>query len=149
MQAYTHILQAIADGEQIEMLEYGIEGTTLLYLRWVNKQPTEILQAIVNQKASNHFRIACNKKILSINGCDFPEPERVVLEVGTEYYIPNLFNERMWDCWVWEGDEDFDNRNLERGLVHLTKEAAILHTKAALSLTDFRYCVNDSQLKET
>lgn len=43
MQACAHILQAIADGEQIEMLEYDTEGTTLPYPSWVNKQPTEIL----------------------------------------------------------------------------------------------------------
>lgn len=146
MQAYAHILQAIADGKQIEMLDYFPGNST--HLVWVKKPSTEVLQAIVKQKDSSQFRIACNKKTLSINGCDFPEPERVTLEVGTKYYIPNLFNERMWDCWAWEGDDDFDNRNIERGLVHLTKEAAILHAKAALSLTDFRYCVNDSQSKE-
>lgn len=52
----------------------------------------------------------------------------------------------MLDYFVWSAD-DYDKRNLERGIVHRTKSAAILHAKAALSLTDFRYCVNDSQLK--
>lgn len=54
----------------------------------------------------------------------------------------------MFDYFVWNADE-YDKRNLERGILHLTKSAAILHAIAALSLTDFRYCVNDAQLKET
>lgn len=148
MQTYAHILQAIADGEQIEMLEPYLEGSTLQFLLWVNKQPTEILQAIVNQKDSSHFRIASNEKTINVNVPGFPEPERNTLEVGTEYYTPNLFAGEMFDYFVWSAD-DYDKRNLERGIVHLTKSAAILHTKAALSLTDFRYSVNDSQLKET
>lgn len=148
MQAYAHILQAIADGEHIEVLEPYLEGSTLQFLLWVNKQPTEVLQAIVNQKDPNHFRIASTEKTVTVNVPGFPEPERNTLEVGTEYYTPNLFDGEMFDYFVWSAD-DYDKRNLERGIVHRTKSAATSHAKAALSLTDFRYCVNSLQSKET
>lgn len=146
MQAYAHILQAIADGEQIEVLEPYLEGSTLQFLLWVNKTSTEVLQAIVNQKDSSCFRIASNEKTIDVNVPGFPEPERTVLELGTEYYTPNLFAEEMLDYFVWSAD-DYDKRNLERGIVHLTKAAAILHAKAALSLTDFRYIHNQKKPK--
>lgn len=133
MQTYAHILRAIADGEQIEMLDYYPEDSTRS--GWVKKSLTEVLQAIVNRKAPNQFRIANNEKTISVDVSDFPEPKRVALELGTDYYIPNLFSESMFDYLVWGGDE-YDERSLERGLVHLTKSAAILHAKSCLCLSD-------------
>lgn len=147
MQAYAHILQAIADGEQIEVLEYHFAGLTL-YSKWFKKPTPEVLQDIAHQKSPDQFRVASNKKTISINGYEFPEPERVVLEIGTVYYTPNLFNERMYDCWTWcRDDSDNWKFNLKRGLIHLTKEAAIAHTKACLSLTNSKWCKDSSQVE--
>lgn len=137
MQAYAHILQAIADGEQIEMLDYYPEDST--QPGWVKKSSTEVLQAIVNRKAPNYFRIASNEKTMNVSVPEFPEPERNALEVGTEYYVPNLFTGGLEDCFIWSADE-YDKRSLERGLVHLTKSAAILHAKTCLCLSDLHYC---------
>lgn len=128
MQAYAHILRAIADGEQIEVLEYYLEGSTLPHPQWVKKPTPEVLQDIAHQKSPKQFRVASNKKTISINGYEFPEPEQVAPEVGVPYYYPNLSDYLQYSLRVWT-ESDMDKYLLQQRLVHLTKEAAIQHTK--------------------
>lgn len=71
-------------------------------------------------------------RYININGHQVPEPVREPLEDDQEYWIadiryaPSVFN--------WENN-DADNRWLERGIIHLTKEAAEAHSAALLSFT--------------
>lgn len=77
-------------------------------------------------------------KTIKIGEFDVPAPETERLVKGTVYYYPSLTTEANYASTRastrWDND-DFDQRLLKRGLVHLTKEAAIAHTKALLSLT--------------
>ena len=73
------------------------------------------------------------KRVIEVNGRTFPEPERVPPKRGTIYWTPYLLAtavvDRSWD------DDDFDMRALNRGLVHLTAEAAEAHIDALLSIS--------------
>lgn len=70
---------------------------------------------------------------LNINGHVVPAPERKPLSNGTEYFVPYLFDGKA-DNYEWAGD-DVDNHFLNRGLVHLTEEAASAHAQALISFT--------------
>ena len=71
-------------------------------------------------------------RYIDINGHQVPEPVREPLEDDQDYWIadiryaPSVFN--------WENN-DADYRWLERGIIHLTKEAAESHSSALLSFT--------------
>jgi hypothetical protein len=73
-------------------------------------------------------------KTIKIGEFDVPAPETKRPVEGTQYYYPTLVSEVGYASARWDND-GFDKKLLEQGLVHLTKEAAILHTKALLSLT--------------
>ncbi len=74
-------------------------------------------------------------RTININGFDVLEPVREPLEYGQEYYIPTIAADlRVASLFTWY-DNDHDFRWLEKGIVHLTKEAAELHAKALLSFT--------------
>ena len=63
-----------------------------------------------------------------------PEPVREPLECGQVYFIPGLVELRFVQEFSWQGDVS-DKLFLRCGLIHLTKEAAVIHAEALLSLT--------------
>ena len=73
-------------------------------------------------------------KTIRIGEYDVPEPVREPLEKDTEYWIANFSLAELADSFKWYSDK-FDNRVLKNGLIHLTKEAAVIHAKALISLT--------------
>ena len=73
-------------------------------------------------------------KTIRIGEYDVPEPVREPLEKDTEYWIADFSLEVLADRFKWYSDK-FDNRMLKNGLIHLTKEAAVIHAKALVSLT--------------
>ncbi|HDU8700536.1 TPA: hypothetical protein RG717_002311 [Morganella morganii subsp. morganii] len=71
-------------------------------------------------------------RFIDINGHQVPEPVREPLQTGQEYWVADV---TKWDDeWYWN-DDNRDNLWLERGLIHLTKEAADIHIAALLSFT--------------
>lgn len=74
------------------------------------------------------------KKTLRIGAFDVPEPVRKPLEAGTKYYVPKPHSEPLVDYYKWVGD-GVDHTLVQRGLAHLSEEAAELHAKALLSFT--------------
>ena len=73
-------------------------------------------------------------KTIRIGEYDVPEPVREPLEKDTEYWIAHFSLEELANRFKWYSDK-FDNRVLKNGLIHLTKEAAVIHAKALMSLT--------------
>ena len=73
-------------------------------------------------------------KTIRIGEYDVPEPVREPLEKDTEYWIAHFSLAELANSFKWYSDK-FDNRVLKNGLIHLTKEAAVIHAKALLSLT--------------
>lgn len=70
-------------------------------------------------------------KTILVNGIEVPEPVRTSLEKYEQYWIaaPSVKGFTLQVRWI-EDNEDF--RLLHSGLIHLTKEAAVLHSKAML-----------------
>ncbi|HCU0871584.1 hypothetical protein [Morganella morganii] len=71
-------------------------------------------------------------RYIDINGHQVPEPVREPLEDDQEYWIADI--RYAVSVFNWENN-DADNRWLERGIIHLTKEAAEAHSAALLSFT--------------
>ena len=62
--------------------------------------------------------------------CPAPETEAPV--IGCHYWFPFFGNERNVAVSIWE-DNFYDNRALSRGLVYLTREAAIARAELMLA----------------
>lgn len=71
---------------------------------------------------------------ININGIDVPKPESKELICNTLYYIPKPEYKALYTSSCWNNHR-IDKLRLERGLIHLTKENAIAHAKAIISLT--------------
>ena len=70
---------------------------------------------------------------LNINGHLVPAPEREPLPYGTTYYTPLLLDGKAATC-AWYDDQT-DHHRLNSGLIHLTKEAALKHAQALISIS--------------
>ncbi len=98
------------------------------YKPW--RVPVDEYQAI----DGDDWSLTPKRRTITINGIDVPAPEVVAPADNTEYWWPDLFAEQGFSSSCWYSD-DYDNRALARGLVHLTEEAAIKHAEALLSFT--------------
>jgi len=73
-------------------------------------------------------------RTININGHEVPEPVREPLMHGQEYFSVDTWNDKIVENYCWVNDR-VDQIMLQRGLIHLTREAAELHAKALLSFT--------------
>lgn len=81
------------------------------------------------------WNIGCQYRIrprtIRIGNIDVPEPVREALPVGQKYFIASPdFSEYAYTA-EWS-ESSRDNHWFSRGLLHLTKEAAIEHAKALI-----------------
>ena len=74
-------------------------------------------------------------RTININGFEVPEPLRIEPKFEEPYWIADPASRDLADQYKWAG-HTVDFRWLQRGLLHLTKEAAELHAKALLSFTE-------------
>lgn len=123
---HADLIHAWANGAEIQFK--GAEG-------WFNaRNPT--------WHDDTEYRI--KPKTININGFEVPQPVTKPLEKGQIYYIVSITNVNAinrCDAYIkhfWKDDE-IDRAWLQAGLIHLTIEAASLHTKALLSFTDKLY----------
>ena len=72
-------------------------------------------------------------RYININGHQVPEPVREPLEIGRYYVVADTTIGGL-RTHIWQAD-DVDMFLLQRGLIHLTKEAAEAHIAALLSFT--------------
>lgn len=72
-------------------------------------------------------------KTITVNGFEVPEPVREKLERGCDYFLASTGADGYFEQYGWY-DDDTDNKWLSRGLIHLTKDGAIDHTKAMLGI---------------
>ena len=73
-------------------------------------------------------------KTININGYDVPEPLRVAPPKGTPVYVVGVYSLMNDAHFKWDGGT-LALQALEAGMMHLTREAAELHTQALLSFT--------------
>ncbi|EJD6037747.1 hypothetical protein M0J18_RS04770 [Morganella morganii] len=79
-----------------------------------------------------HVEYRLKPRFIDINGHQVPEPVREPLKIGQVYWLVRIHG--AIDSFEWEGDHAC-NAWLERGLIHLTEEAAEAHRVALLSFT--------------
>ena len=87
------------------------------------------------------FRMSCEYRIkpktIRIGEYDVPEPMREIPARGTTYYVVDTVTPNSPRKYAWAGDTaDIGWFNL--GILHSTRDAAVLHAKALLSLTEVR-----------
>ena len=72
-------------------------------------------------------------KTIKVNGFDVPEPLREAPENAADVFLPDPCNIDCYRHMRWYYF-DYEKKILQRGLCHLTKEAAIAHAKAMLGI---------------
>jgi hypothetical protein len=122
------ILRAIADGKTVQMRS-RLRPTT-----W-HDEPTPF-----EYLSDELFEWRIKPETITINGHEVPAPVREPLENGQVYWQVSLGNDDMCFQYAWRGDYSGDmlllkRGLLKRGLIHLTREAAIAHAEALLSFT--------------
>lgn len=113
--------------EQWEVRQFFKDSGSIFYGGWRDCAPSDMT-------FPNDYEYRRKPRTININGHEVPEPVREPLECGTEYFIPIIRERRFAIDFYWT-DEKTDKRFLERGLIHLTEEAAIAHARALLSFT--------------
>lgn len=117
------ILRAIADGKTIEVKEL-ID----------NENAWEEVCNPWNFILHKDYELRIKPALININGHEVPEPVREPLKKLNRYWFVDFSENRCFCESEWDGDE-MDYFRLQLGLIHLTKESAIAHTKALLSFT--------------
>jgi len=74
-------------------------------------------------------------RTIRIGNYDVPEPLRVAPEKLKSYYFVEISYATLACVTTWTNDAT-DNFRLDSGICHLTCEAAELHAKALISLTE-------------
>lgn len=111
--------------EILPIVQAAANGETIEYQHWIIQERASFTKA-------GKYRIKpCT---IRIGEYDVPEPCREPLENGGLYWIADLGEESPLLGYTWRG-ERIDTICLSRGIIHRTKEAADIHSKALISLT--------------
>jgi hypothetical protein len=101
---------------------------------WVSIDPkwllSEIVKGFIDPKC-----VRVKPDVILINDHEVPYPCREALKVGTEYWYVALATSNNPVVHAYWDDDSFDEVALSRGVVHLTKGAALKHAEALLSFT--------------
>lgn len=124
---YAHILRAIAEGTTIQIRRIADEDS------WFDLPSNDVLSMIAD---GTYKQQGLRVKPLIINGHHVTEPERKPPPHGAAYWLADIVSSDLSDMseFTWQGNA-VDHQWLDRGLIHLTKEAALIHAKALISLT--------------
>lgn len=87
-----------------------------------------------NPQWGDDFVYRRKPNFININGFKVPAPHYGEMRLGQQYHIPDICNGRLVDTFIWSRCGTSVSW-LERGLVHLTREAAEDHARALLSFT--------------
>lgn len=68
-------------------------------------------------------------RTILVNGYEVPEPVREAPKIGHGYYFASVNMRDFFGHLLW-GEDNIDRFNLERGLVHHSREAAQAHGRA-------------------
>lgn len=116
----AEILRAIADGKRMRM------------------RINNVFEDVTGDEALKYMLsgqdISIKPETITINGHEVPCPVREPLKDAQCYWFVSFWGLDIVDEAIWWRDE-IDNKRLEHGLIHYTKEAAIAHAEALLSFT--------------
>lgn len=121
---HAEFFMAIANGESPYDWECQQSGST----RW-----TDVLVAGITHHPDD-YKVRRKQKTHIVNGFTVPAPEKHAPCDDIQYYfVPSPAYDDFHNRLPWE-DSFYDNKALWRGLVHLSKEAAIANAKAMLGI---------------
>lgn len=101
---------------------------------WFNEDDQEWETLAFNPRWGLNGEYRRKPRTININGFEVPEPVREPLENGQEYYDVSIGSTDNVVKYTWRG-ESWDFHTMDKGIVHITKEAAMLHAEALLSFT--------------
>ena len=94
--------------------------------------PAGMWNMCVAEPAWEHsFEYRIRPRTIRIGELEVPEPVREALADGGTYYGADPSDEDFYMTLTWD-DDAVDFMLMGRGLIHLTKEAAIEHAKALI-----------------
>ena len=109
---------------------YGEWGQWEVWQLLQSNEWTEVYHPMWNPDTKHELRPV--RRMMQLNGKQYPAPEIMAPKKGTDYSVPHPFGYDKIRTVKWTGSE-FDRQNLERGIVHLIREAAIAHADAMLA----------------
>jgi hypothetical protein len=134
----------------MESYHYAVRTNSKIHKAqpWYNAQVMEAIQPTMSLGNLMHSALALfteeeleaelerrrQPKTITINGIEVPEPLKIKPVNIINYFVPSVYSHKLFDSFSWSGDQ-VDDRLFERGIVHLTKEAAIKHAEALISFT--------------
>lgn len=129
MKTDKEVFEALLAGEILlgQGCEYKLEKGVLMIKVFDRWKPADY-------GYPHRTNVQIKKRTININGHEVPEPLRVAPSADTIYWVPSLCGKDYYINLTWINDE-FDLRILKKGILHLSKEAAIAHAKALLSFT--------------
>lgn len=121
---YADILNAIAEGQQIQFLsDHG----------WEDQDGSTTLVEIVEEFFEpSQYRV--KPKTIKIGDYEVPKPISKLLEYDQDYWFVDITNPTLASKTAWN-DHEFDRRMLKFGLIHLTREDAETHAQAFIDIT--------------
>lgn len=123
---HAKTLRAIADGEEIECAD-----TRSVPVSWF---PASSQLALTQIAHNTHLKFRIKPKTIRIGEYDVPEPMRKEPGEDAEFFLPSVLSPRKYLSRRWVRHID-QCEQLAAGFCHSTAEAAELHAKALISLT--------------
>ena len=116
------VIKAMAEGKQV-MYKSNISTSA----EWL----------ILNKPVvdGNNYDYKADIEVIKVNGFEVPKPVSKKLPDHTPYWYVDINDRELVNRAHWVGIAD-DLRYLERRLIHLDKESAVLHAKAMLGITE-------------
>lgn len=122
------------------MLAYAQDAqeTERPWERWQHRQSGNTIWHPITGHPQWDWNVEYERKprTIRIGNYDVPEPLRVAPSEDAHYYTPNFGCHSGVADFFYTSHHDYDNITIKRGMMHLTKEAAELHAKALISLTE-------------
>ena len=123
---HAETLRAIADGEEIECAD-----TRSVPVSW---SLTSSQLALIQIAHNTCLKFRIKPKTIRIGECDVPEPMRVAPREYAEFFLLDVLSPRKYISRRWVGNPE-QCEQLAAGFCHSTAEAAEMHAKALISLT--------------
>ena len=112
-----------------EAAQARLKGETLMFKGCTVESPRLNLSDHFLDEQSPYYRAP---RVFTHPGGTCPAPETEAPEVGGQYWHPYFTNKQNAAVSIWE-DGSYDKRLLSRGLVYLTREAAIARAELMLA----------------
>lgn len=132
LNTWKEVIEALIAGEEVQ---YYLEASEV----WVDflYSPSIPINELTRQPR-NRCRIKV--KTTLIGDMEVPEPVRSEEEFneGDTYYYVSPTDEDLYE-WAYWDNERWDLLMIKRGMIHKTKEAAVIHAKALIKISGGNY----------